>query len=323
MLATVGLIFGLALLIGGGFLLVKGSSGIAARFNVSPVVVGLTILAFGTSAPELFVGIFAALRDQTDLLFGNVIGSNIANLGLVLGLAAVFRPIEISGQVVRRELPLFLLATGAIVVMALDLWLRKWPAVIDRSEAVLLLLFFLIFFYVTALDVLQGRNADPLLVNIESSPLVPTDSTATLDWVFVIFGTASLFFGGQLTISNSIELSSILNVPSTVVGLFVVAIGTSLPELVTSIIAAVRREPDLALGNIIGSNLFNGLAVLPISALVRPIPVPDGGMIDLLVSFIFAAALIPAFWVGRARLGRRAGWAMLAAYVVYILGRVL
>ena len=323
MLATFGLISGLVLLIGGGYLLVKGSSGIATRLNVSPVIVGLTILAFGTSAPELFVGIFAALRDQTDLLFGNVIGSNIANLGLVLGLAAVFRPIEINGQIVRRELPLFLLATGAIVVMALDPWLRQLPPVIDRSDAILLLLLFLIFFYITALGVLQRRSTDPLLTEIETSTLVTTDSPAAYDWVSVIFGVVGLFIGGQLTINNSIELSSLLNVPSAVVGLFVVAIGTSLPELVTSIIAAVRREPDMALGNVVGSNLFNGLFVLPVSALVRPVSVPDGGMLDLSISFVFAAVLIPVFWVGRARLGRRAGWVMLAAYLLYVVGRIL
>jgi cation:H+ antiporter len=323
MIEFLGLILGLSLLIGGGFLLVKGASGIAARFNVSPIIVGLTIIAFGTSAPELFVSVVAALRDETDILFGNVVGSNIANLGLVLGLAAIFRPLEINGQLVRRELPLLLLATIVILVMALDPLLRNLPAVIDRSDAVILLLLFLVFFYVTALDVLRQRGADPLLVEMRNSALVMTDSPATYDWIFVGLGLAGLFVGGQLTISNSVVLSTLLNVPSAIVGLFVVAVGTSLPELVTSIIAAIRREPDLALGNIVGSNLFNGLAVLPIGAMVRPVTVPAGGMLDLSVSFLFAAILIPVFWIGRARLGRKMGRVILGCYILYFVGRVI
>jgi len=323
MFVFLGLVLGLSLLIGGGFLLVKGSSGIAARFNVSPMIVGLTIIAFGTSAPELIIGILAALRDQSDIVFGNVVGSNIANLGLVLGIAAVVRPIEIHGQIVRRELPLLLLATGVIVVMALDPLLRGMSPVLDRSDAIILLFLFFVFFYVTALDVLHRRSSDSLLSDMDSSPLVPVESPATYDWVSVALGLVGLFLGGQLTISNGVELAALLDVSGTIVGLFVFAVGTSLPELVTSVIAAIRREPDLALGNVIGSNLFNSLAVLPISAVIRPVGVPSGGMLDLSVSFLFAAALIPIFWIGRARLGRRVGWLLLFCYGVYALGRVL
>jgi cation:H+ antiporter len=323
MIVFFGLVLGLSLLIGGGFLLVKGSSGIATRLNVSPIIVGLTIIAFGTSAPELVIGIFAALRDQSDIVFGNAVGSNIANLGLVLGIAAVIRPIEINGKIVLRELPLLLLATGVIVVMALDPILRGVPATLDRSDAIILLLLFFVFFYVTALDVLHRRRTDPLLADIDSSPLVAVASPATYDWASVALGLIGLFFGGQLTISNGVQLSTLLGVPSTIVGLFVVAVGTSLPELVTSVIAAIRREPDLALGNVIGSNLFNSLAALPISAIIRPVDVPNGGMFDLSVSFLFAAVLIPIFWIGRARLGRRVGWLLLFGYGVYALGRIL
>ncbi len=318
-----GLVVGLTLLIGGGYLVVKGASGIAARFNVSPIIVGLTIVAFGTSAPELSVGILAALRDQSDIVFGNAVGSNIANLGLVLGLATVIRPIEISGQIVRRELPLLLLATGVLVIMALDPLLRGLAPVLDRSDATVLLLLFLIFFYVTALDVLYRKSDDSLLSDIDNSRLVSIASPAAYDWVSVALGLVGLLLGGQLTISNGVELSTLLGVSSAVVGLFVVAIGTSLPELVTSVIAAVRREPDLALGNVIGSNLFNTLAVLPISAVIRPVGIPNGGLIDLTVSFLFAAILIPVFWIGRARLSRRMGWALLFAYAAYVLVRML
>lgn len=323
MMNFIGLLFGLSLLIGGGYLLVKGSSGIAARFNISPMIIGLTIIAFGTSAPELFIGIIAAQQGQTDIIFGNVVGSNIANLGLVLGLAAIFCPIEIDGQIVRREIPLFLLATGVILVMALDPLLRGEPGVIDRSDAIILLSLFLVFFYVTTLGVFSGEKSDSLLREIECSPLVNRGAPASYDLVFIVLGCTGLFFGGDFTVRNSVELAAVMNVSSAIVGLFVVAVGTSLPELVTSIIAALSRESDLALGNVIGSNLFNGLAVLPISALIQPVTVPEGGMFDLSVSFLFAAALIPVFWIGRARLGRKLGWLMVSCYFVYVLMRVI
>jgi cation:H+ antiporter len=323
MIEVLGLVFGLALLLGGGFLLVKGASGVASRFHISPIIVGLTIIAFGTSAPELFVSIIAALRDQTDIVFGNVVGSNIANLGLVLALAAVVRPIEINGQIVRRELPLLLLATAVILVMALDPLLRKASGVLDRSDGVILLLLFFIFFYVTALDVLHRRESDSLLSDIDRSPLITTAPPATYAWISIALGLSGLLIGGQLTISYGVALSELLGIPSAVVGLFVVAIGTSLPELVTTIIAAIRREPDLALGNVIGSNLFNGLAVLPVGVILRPLAIPTGGVFDLTVSLLFAAALIPVFWIGRARLGRKVGWIMLLCYSVYAVVRVI
>ena len=323
MIAFFELLLGLLLLLGGGYFLVKGASGIATRFNVSPIIVGLTIMAFGTSAPELFVGVMAALQDQTDIAFGNVVGSNIANLGLVLGVAAVVKPLEIHGQIVRRELPLLLLATGAILIMAMDPLMRGEIGVIDRSDAVILVFLFLIFFYVTALDVLERRSDDSLMVDFDHSRKLTVAASSARDWLSIAIGFTGLLIGGRLTISGGVELAAILNVPSAIVGLFVVAAGTSLPELVTSIIAALRREPDLALGNVIGSNLFNGLAVLPITGLVRPVVVPDGGLFDLAVSFLFAVVLIPIFYVGRARLGRGIGCVFLIAYLAYVVARLL
>lgn len=313
---------GLALLIGGGTLVVQGASAIAARFGVSPLIVGLTIVAFGTSAPELVVNVAGALRNQTHLAFGNVVGSNIANLGLVLGVAAFFRGIEIHGTIVRREVPLLLLATVAIVIMASDGILRSQPQRVDISEGLILFLLFALFMYVTAQDVLNKRESDTLLAEIESTSLINPMPAKSYDWVLLLAGFVALVWGGQLTITNGVALAGLLGVSSTIIGLFVVALGTSLPELVTSIIAAVRGESDLAVGNVVGSNLFNALMVLPVSTLVRPIGIPAGGMIDLVASLIFAAALIPLFWMGRARMGRRMGLFFCAMYVVYATARV-
>lgn len=323
MLSFVGIVLGIVLLIGGGALLVRGASEIAAAFGISPMIVGLTIVGFGTSAPELIVNVIGALQGATGLAFGNVIGSNISNLGLVLGAAAIMSPIAIQGNLVRRELPLLLLATTMITVMALDGVLEDAAPALGRTDAILLLLMFCIFIYITGMDLVRFRRQDPLLVDITASPIVVTPQKGRWRWLMVVAGFVLLFLGGELTVRNGVAFATQLDVPTTVVGLFVVAVGTSMPELVTSIIAAVRKESDLALGNVIGSNIFNSLMVLPVSGLITQIPVPRGGISDLVMSWVLAAALIPIFFFGRAYLGRISGAAFLGAYIAYAAFRII
>lgn len=322
MLSFVGIVFGVAVLIVGGGLLVRGASEIAAGLGVSPMIVGLTIVGFGTSSPELVVNILGALEGETNLAFGNVAGSNISNLALVLGAAAVISPIAIQGDIVRRELPLLLLATTMMTVMALDGPLEGMPAAIGRTDAIVLMLMFCIFIYISALDLMRVRREDPLLTNIEASPVVAAPEKGRFRWLLILAGFALLFVGGELTVRNGVALASQLGVSTTIVGLFVVAIGTSMPELVTSIIAARRGESDLALGNVIGSNIFNSLMVLPASGLIAQIPVPPGGVADLVVSWLLAAALIPLFFFGKAYLGRVSGSAFLVVYLGYAIARI-
>ena len=323
MLSLVGILSGVALLIAGGALLVRGASEIAAGFGISPLVVGLTIVGFGTSSPELVVNLFGAFEGATGLAFGNVVGSNISNLGLVLGAAAVVSPIAIQGEIVRRELPLLLLATTMIMVMALDGPLEGMPAVIGRTDAIMLMLAFCIFLYITALDLMRVRRKDPLLDAIEGSPVVVAPSTGRFRWLLVLGGFALLFVGGEMTVRSGIEFAKQLGVSEAIVGLFVVAVGTSMPELVTSIIAAIRRESDLALGNVIGSNLFNSLMVLPASGVIAQIPIPPGGIIDLVLSWLLAAALIPIFFFGKAYLGRISGAGLITVYFGYAIVRIM
>lgn len=323
MLSFVGIIFGVALLIGGGALRVRGASEIAAGFGVSPMVVGLTIVGFGTSSPELVVNVIGAFEGATGLAFGNVIGSNISNLGLVLGAAAIMSPIAIQGEVVRRELPLLLLATTMMTVMALDGPLEGTAPALGRTDAIVLMLMFYIFIYITALDLMRIRRKDPLLVDIKESPIVATPSKGRLCWLMVAAGFVLLFFGGELTVQNGVAFANQIGISTTVVGLFVVAVGTSMPELVTSIIAAMRRESDLALGNVIGSNIFNSLMVLPVSGVIAQIPVPRGGVGDLALSWFLAAALIPIFFFGKAYLGRISGAAFLLVYIGYAAFRIV
>lgn len=320
---TVGLIaIGIALLIAGGTALVHGASQIAARFGVSPMVVGLTIVAFGTSMPELVINLIGASRGATELAFGNVVGSNVANLALVLGAAALIRPIDIHGQLVRRELPLLLFATAVLTVMAMDAFFDGTVGTIARSEAAILLLTFCIFLYITVLDFVASRHSDALITEIDSNPLVANEPSSRFAAMFVVGGILLLYFGGDITVRYSIELAEAMNIAPAVVGLFIVAVGTSMPELVTSIIAAFRRESDLALGNIVGSNLFNTLLVLPSSAMLSPITIPDGGTTDLLLSLGFAAVLVPIFVFSKARLGRIAGMAFLIVYFSWVVARV-
>jgi cation:H+ antiporter len=322
MLSFAGIVVGITLLIAGGALLVRGASEIAAGYGISPMVVGLTIVGFGTSSPELVVNVIGATRGATGIAFGNVVGSNISNLGLVLAAAAIFSPIAIRGEVVRRELPLLLLATTMMMVMALDRPLEGATAAIGRIDAIILMLMFCIFIYIVVLDLIRIQRQDPLLVDIKESPMVIAPRQGRMRWILVLGGFILLFIGGELTVRNGVELATQLGVSTAIVGLFVVGVGTSMPELVTSIIAAIRREPDLALGNVIGSNIFNSLMVLPVSGAITRMPVPEGGIGDLIFSWVLAACLIPMFFVGKALLGRASGVMFLLAYLTYVIFRV-
>jgi len=319
------LVFGLVLLLAGGTALVRGASGIASQYGVSPLLVGLTVVAFGTSAPELVVNIIGAVRNQTELAFGNVVGSNLANLGLVLAMAVLIKPVKIEGQIVRRELPLLLLGTTVLLVMTLDMALADTTPMISRSDGIVLLLLFSIFAYISIHDMV-GERQDPLIDNMmEIKTLIPPPIANSLraDWIYVGIGIACLGLGGQLTISKGAELAHLLGMPPVVIGMIVVAIGTSLPELVTSVIAAWKNESDLCVGNVIGSNIFNCLFVLPISALIRPLPIPAGGVLDILLTLAFSMLLLLVFFFTRATLDRWIGAAMLLTYIGYTTMRAV
>ncbi len=323
MLSFLGIVAGLVILLLGGTALVGGASQLASRLGVPPMIVGLTIVGFGTSSPELVVNIIGGLKGETALAFGNVVGSNISNLALVLGAAACLQKIEIHGSVIRRELPLLLLVTTIMTAMALDNVLGGGTAMIGRTDAVVLILMFAIFVYITVQDIMLARSKDRLLDEVAEYPLVRIELGKRFLWASIIVGFVLLFVGGEMTVRYSVAFASSIGIPSDVIGLVVVAVGTSLPELVTSIIAAWRKESDLALGNILGSNVFNSLIVLPVSALLNDVAIPDGGVGDLIVSWLLAAVLVPIFYFGRRTLGRTSGTMLLLAYVSYMAVRVL
>lgn len=314
------LALGLAALLVGGTLLVRGASGIAAAFNVPNMIIGLTVVAFGTSMPELVINVTGAIRGETDIAFGNAVGSNLANFGLVLGIAAIMSPIYLQGQVVRREVPFLLLVTAILMVMAWDMPLNGTTPMIDRSDAIILFLLFTVFIYFVVRDFVN-ESGDPVFAEAEHFP-APARKGLALNSALSVAGMTLLMVGGTLTIENGSAIARLLEMPEVVVGIFIVAVGTSLPELVTSAIAAYKKETDLALGNIVGSNIFNSLVVLPAAAIIVPIPIPKGGDLDLAVGFAFVLVVIPLFLFSGARLGRRAGAIIVATYLAYMIYRI-
>ena len=322
MLSVGGLFLGITILIGGGYLLVHGASEIATKLGASPLLIGLTVVGFGTSAPELIINITGSLNDATSLAFGNVIGSNISNLALILGAAALMAPITIQGTLVRREVPLLLLATSVVLVMALDGPLEGQAAMISRSESIVLLVLFCIFLYISVMDILALRTPDPILADIQDNPFIDMHLFSRHRWLLVFSGTILLALGGEITVRSGMAISESFGISEAVVGLIFIAVGTSMPELATSIIAVVRKESDLALGNIVGSNIFNTLIVLPAGGVISQVLIPPGGVGDIILSWFLTALLIPIFFLGDGRLDRKLGVVLLLAYFSYVFLRI-
>jgi len=323
MIDFAGITIGILLLVAGGAALVHGASQLASRMGVSPLVVGLTVVAFGTSMPELIVNVLSAFRGETGLAFGNIVGSNIANLALVLGITALVRPLTLHGDLVQREVPLLLLGTTVLVILALDGYFEGNLALISRADSIVLLLIFSIFIYLTALDVIRVRRKDVIVSEIESNPLVVTRPVTRYSAPYMLAGVGLLYGGGELTIVSSVSLAERFGIPASAVGLYIVAIGTSMPELISSVIAAARKESDLAVGNLVGSNIFNTLMVLPATGLVSAIEIPARGVRDLAFSWLLAAVLVPVFIFGKARLGRLIACLLLLTYVVWAVFRAV
>lgn len=314
-------ILGLALLIVGAEGLVRGASRMALGLGISPLVVGLTVVAFGTSAPELAVSIQSALAGPSgaDVALGNVVGSNIANVLLILGISAAITPLVVQQQLIRLDVPLMIGASLLVFVMAMD-------GVISRIDG--LLLFSGIVIY-TVFAIRQSRK-ESAEVQQEYSAEFDTGKPQSLsDWIknmlLLVGGLALLVLGARWLVDGAISFARMFGVSELVIGLTIVAIGTSLPEIATSIIAALRGERDIAVGNVVGSNLFNLLSVLGLSSIVAPAGVnvaPAALNFDLPVMLAVAVACLPIFFTGRL-IARWEGWLFLGYYVVYTLYLVL
>ena len=287
------LIIGFVVLIKGADWLVSGASSIATNFKISKVLIGLTVVAFGTSAPELAVSISSLASGSTDMLLGNVIGSNIINILLLVGVAALICPIKVSKDTVKKEIPILLLISTALVVLFLDTSLANGTInEITRGDAIICLLFFCIFLYY--LIVMAKRNREAKSQKTEEPKYKLGKSS-----LITIVGLAGLVLGSQLVVNSASFIASAMGVSERIIALTVIAIGTSLPELVTTIVAARRKETDLIVGNIIGSNIFNVLLILGGSALINPLSFADISYIDLGILLASALALLTSCHIGK------------------------
>ncbi|MDJ0654025.1 MAG: calcium/sodium antiporter [Xanthomonadales bacterium] len=297
---------GLVLLYAGGESLVRGAASLGLRLGMTPLVVGLTIVAFATSAPELLVTTQAALQGEGGLAVGNVVGSNICNIGLILGITTLVRPTRIDVKLVRLDVPVML---GASVLLALLLIDSR----VTRIEGTLLLLGLVSYM---AYTVYQSRKAGRWEQQ-EFEESVPQEHSTILSVIQVVGGVLLLVYGGKLFVDGAVDIAASLGVPAAIIGLSVVSIGTSIPELATSIVAAVRGHSDLAAGNLVGSNIFNVCSVLGLTALVSPLDAGQVTWIDLGV-MLAASALTMRLMFTAARIERWEGGILLLGYLTYL-----
>jgi len=310
-------LLGIVLIIVGANYLTEGASTLARRMGVSPLVVGLTIVAFGTSAPELIVSLMSALKGNADIAMGNVIGSNIFNVLAIGGVTAVVAPIRVTQSTIRRELPLMILASLVLFFLSYDTIFSGIGAtenILTRGEGMVLLGFFLIFLTYT-FAIAKGSPDDP---HADHAPVKAYPLWLLI--LFIIGGLAALVYGGDLFVSSASSIARALGMSESFIGLTIVAAGTSLPELATSVAAALKKQPEIAVGNIVGSNIFNIFFILGTTATVQPVRAGGIGVLDLVVMTVAALLLyIFALLFGDKVIKRGEGFILLSCYIAYTI----
>jgi cation:H+ antiporter len=305
------LILGFIFLIKGASLLVDGASSIAKRLKLSNLFIGLTIVAFGTSAPELVLNIIASFQEHGDLALGNIIGSNIANVLLIGGIAAIIYPIKIQSSTIWKEIPLSLLAFVVLFAFANDQLIdrRSW-SIISRIDGIVLIAFFLIFLYYT-FSISKVTEEEDLVVNESNTPIS----------IFkVLLGSIGLALGGKLIIDSATTIAQTFGLSESLIGLTILAIGTSLPEVATTLVAALKKNSDLAIGNIVGSSIFNIFFVLGVSASIRPIVFNPALNTDIAIGVIASLILYYFVFAGKEKhmVEKKEGIALITTYVLYL-----
>jgi len=290
----------------GGEGLIRGSSSLAIRVGISPLVVGLTVVAFGTSSPELLVSLKAAIMGSSSIALGNVIGSNIANIALILGLSAVITPIEVHANVIKREIPIMIVVSLLLIFFLLD-------GTLGFIEG---LIFIILLIAYTVVNILLSLKENKEIEK-EFEEGLKSRLNIPLAILFIIVGLVFLFFGADLFLKGAVSLAKMFNVSDAIIGLTIVAVGTSLPELFTSIVATIKKESDIAVGNVVGSNIFNILSILGISAIIVPISSSQISIIDLGAMLAAALILLPLSYTGF-RISRLEGLLLLIGYFAYI-----
>jgi len=312
LLSVIFLIIGLVILIVGAEGMVRGASAIAKKLGISPLVIGLTIVAFGTSAPELFVNIYSAFNGSADIAIGNIVGSNIANILLILGLCALVYPLSLKKNTVWKEIPLALLAIVLVFVMGNDAMFDGMGFnILTRTDGIALIALFFIFLYYT-FGISKTKGSDE------------NDEVKSYSWLiaisFTLFGLLGLVYGGKLLVDNAIILARLAGMSEALIGLTIVAVGTSLPELATSLVAVLRKQNDIAVGNVVGSNIFNTLWVLGATSSILHLPFSITVNFDVMVNIVATMLLFLFMFVdSRHKLNRWQGGMFVVLYIVYII----
>jgi cation:H+ antiporter len=302
------LILGLAVLTVGAEGLVRGSASVAIRVGLTPLIIGLTVVAFGTSTPELIVSLVASLANQPDISIGNVVGSNIFNIGIILGITALLCPVKVSVQVIKHDGPIM------IAVSLLSLFLIT-KGTISRLDGVGL---FAALVGYTGFTIWMSRKGVSSEIQRQFMDGVPSQSKSLYrDVLFIIGGLLLLVVGSRLLVISATEIARVVGISEAVIGLTIIAAGTSMPELATSIVATLRRQPDIAVGNVVGSNIFNILGTLGVTSIAKPLSAPGITKLDLWVMVVFSIGLLPLLYTDY-KLERWEGVLLLFGYGVYL-----
>jgi len=302
------IITGFVLLFFGADALIRGSVRISVRSGISPLIVGLTVVAFGTSTPELFVSIKANLNGNGDIAIGNMVGSNIFNISIILGLAALLQPIKVKSQLVSQDIPVMIGSTILFVVLTRDMS-------IQRVEGGILFLMLIIYII---LNIRLARQGKEIELAEEFEHHMPAGGGRLFFDVFLIAaGIGILLLGSTALIHGAVNVAKSAGISEAVIGLTLIAAGTGLPELATTLVATIKKETDMAVGNVVGSNIFNVLCIGGISSLVKPLQAPDIEFIDLAVMTALSVILLPLCWSGL-KIARREGVMLLASYAAYL-----
>ncbi|MCP4108795.1 MAG: calcium/sodium antiporter [Desulfobacteraceae bacterium] len=304
--------FGFVVLVKGADLLVDGASSIARKYNISDLVIGLTVVAFGTSTPELFVNIVASLKGSTEIAVGNVVGSSIANILLILGVSSFIYPLTVTKGTVWKEIPFSLLAALILGVLANDILIDKRPlSVLTRSDGLVFLSFFIIFMYYS-FGIAQNTQETEVQTPEKQHGLMKSS-------LLILLGFVGLTLGGKWIVDGAIFIALKFGMSESVIGLTIVAVGTSLPELATSAMASYKKNSDIAVGNVVGSNIFNIFLVLGISSTIKPLPFQPKDNIGIGVLIIAVMMLFIAMFTGMKRVVERwEGAVFLVMYTSYI-----
>lgn len=304
------LIGGLVVIILSANALVTGASSIAKNYNISDMVIGLTIVSIGTSTPELAISVISAIKGNTDIAVGNVLGSNIANIMLILGVSAMIYPLVVQKNTQYKEIPLGILAVVLVGILGNDIFLDKGTSnVLTRIDGIVLLCFFVIFLYYT-FQIASNEDAPDEQIKKQS---------LWKSYLLVVAGIAGLYFGGDFFVEGAVSIARFFGMSDALIGLTIVAIGTSLPELATSIVAAIKKNSDIAVGNVVGSNIINVFLILGITATIKPLPLNNSTNIDISVAVLASVLLfLSTFVFHKKKVSRFEGGVFVALYIAYL-----